>query len=162
MLFWTPVSRPLFSPLCARGVSRPVFCRTYGRLFLQQLYAPPDAPLFSRLWSFCARLFSQPLCGRLFSRLCEWFFSRPLFLPLCAQVFSRRGSRLLFWRLRNVWQPVCEQQLFSLFSQWGTSAEASMLLVVDRRTGRARPYRSTNSKSAFWAWRRFSAWSQMR
>jgi hypothetical protein len=37
-----------------------------------------------------------------------------------------------------------------------------MLLVVDRRTGRARPYRSRNSISAFWAWRRFSAWSQMR
>jgi hypothetical protein len=69
---------------------------------------------------------------------------------------------MLFWRLRNVWQPVCERQLFSLFSQWGTSAEASMLLVVDRRTGRARPYRSRNSISAFCAWRRFSAWSQMR
>jgi len=153
-----PFSRPLFSPLCAPDVSRQVFCRQRASLF-SQLSAQPDGPLFSPL---CAPVFSPPLCGRLFSRLCERVFSRPLFSPLCAPVFSRRGWRWLFWRLRNVWQPVCEQQLFSLVSQWGTSAEALMLLVVDRRTGRARPYRSRNSKSAFWVWRRFSAWSQMR
>jgi hypothetical protein len=154
VLFSTPFSRPLFWPLCAPGVSRPVFCRPPATLF-SRLCARRGAPLFSPL---CERVFSPPLCGRLFSqRLCERFFSRPLFSPLCARVFSRRGWRLLFWRLRNVWQPVCERQLFSLFSQWGTSAEASMLLVVDRRTGRARPYRSRNSMSAFCAWRRFSA-----
>ena len=150
-------SRPLFSPLCAPGVSRPVFCPLCAPLFSRLLCEPPDGPLFWRLSSFCARLFWRPLCERLFSpRLCGSFFSRPLF-SLCARVFSRRGSRWLFWRLRNVWQPVCEPRLFSLVSQRGTSAEASMLLVVDRRTGRARPYRSRNSMSAFCAWRRFSA-----
>jgi hypothetical protein len=96
-LFWTLFSRRLFSPLCAPGVSRPVFCQRSEPLFSQRLCEPPDAPLFSRLSSFCVRLFSPPLCGRLFSRrLCERFFSRPLFSSLCAPVFSRRGSRWFF------------------------------------------------------------------
>jgi hypothetical protein len=135
---------------------------------------PPDATLFSqrfvspsngsRLFSRQReRVFSRPICERLFSRLCGRVFSqRALFSPpLCERVFSHCERRCFFWRLRNVWQPVCES-LFSLFSQRGTSAGALMLLGMDRRTGRARGYRSRNSKSAFCAWRRFSAWSQMR
>jgi hypothetical protein len=165
---------PFFSPLCARAVWRPVFSSSSATLFSQRICAPRDARLFSSLFSLwrCgsqrlfspqrAPVFSQRICARLFSPpLCERVFSQPLFSPLYARVFSRCGRRCFFWRLRNVWQPVCES-LFSLFSQRGTSAGALMLLGMDRRTGRARGYRSRNSKSAFCAWRRFSAWSQMR
>jgi len=144
-LFSSLFSQQLSAPvLCARQLFSPFFWSLFSQrfsplLFSQQLCAPAlcERQLFSPL------LFSRLLCERglcerpkLFSSSPLLHVSRPVFC--CPSIsLSRARVFLLRRRLWLVWR--------------GTSAGASTLLVMDRRTGRARGYRSRSSKSAFCA-----------